>query len=218
MRTVTAVTTARSNLVLGAVLFAAFIVLGLLVRDSPGTLDGTLRETVGGHWRGVVGTVADGVSLVLGPPLPVLTGVALIVASVLLRQRGDPRAGITFRVLLLLGACRITSLVAKPIFARERPRAYADAFSYPSGHVASVASTGFALVVLCAWLYPNLVRLVRWLAVVATVLSAAARVALEVHWLTDTVGSILAVCGVGLLVGVALKLLPPPRGGVASAA
>lgn len=213
----TAVTTARSNVVLGAVLLAVFVALGLVVRGSPGMVDDALRDTIGGHWQGVAGTAAAAVSLVLGPPLPVIAGVALIVATVRLRQLGDPRARITFRVLILLGACRITSVVAKPVFARDRPRAYPDAFSYPSGHVASVASTGFALVVLCAWLYPRLVRLVWWLAVVATGLAAAARVALGVHWLTDTVGSVLAVGGVGLLLGVALKLLPPPRGGVASA-
>ncbi|NIJ13506.1 undecaprenyl-diphosphatase [Saccharomonospora amisosensis] len=210
-------TTARSNVVLGAVLLAVFVALGLVVRGSPGVVDDALRETIGGQWQGAVGTVAAWVSLVLGPPLPVITGVALIVVTVRLRQLDDPRTRTLLRVLILLVACRITSVVAKPIFARDRPRTYPDAFSYPSGHVASVASTGFALAVLCAWLYPHLVRLVSWLAVVATALAAAARVALAVHWLTDTVGAVLAVGGVGLLVGVALKLLPPPRGGVASA-
>ncbi len=199
----------RIQYLLGALSFTAFIALGIVVREAPVSLDRVLRDAVGTRWQGDLGTAAGVFSAVLGPPLPILLGVGLIVATVRLRRIGDPRAWVTLRVLVLLGACRLTSLVAKPVFDRDRPRDYSD-FSYPSGHVASVASTGFAAVVLCLWLAPKLLPTVRAIAVVATLLACTARVALGVHWITDTLGSVLAVVGVGLLVAPALGLLPAP--------
>ncbi|EIE98070.1 phosphatase PAP2 family protein [Saccharomonospora glauca] len=197
----------RIQYFLGTLLLTAFVGLGIVVRETPVAPDTAVRDAVGTRWRGALGTVADAVSAVLGPPLPILLGVGLIAATFLLWRRDDRRAGVSFRVLVLLGACRLTSLVAKPVFDRERPRDYGD-FSYPSGHVASVASTGFAAVVLCLWLAPKAVSTVRVIAVAATLLTCAARVALGVHWLTDTLGAILAVVGVGLLVTPALRLSP----------
>ena len=41
---------------------------------------------------------------------------------------------------------------------------------------------------------------------------AACRVVLGVHWVTDTIGAVLAVTGVGLLSACALRLLPPGDG------
>ncbi|EID53185.1 phosphatase PAP2 family protein [Saccharomonospora xinjiangensis] len=203
---------ARVHYVVGAVLFGAFIALGIVVREAPVSLDRLLRDSVGTRWQGDLGTAAGVVSAVLGPPLPILLGAGLIIATLVLRRRGDPRAWVTLRVLVLLGACRLTSLLGKPVFARDRPRDYSD-FSYPSGHVASVASTGFAAMVLCLWLAPKAVSAVGTAAVVATLLACSARVALGVHWITDTAGSILAVTGVGLLVAPALRLLPGPGPG-----
>lgn len=63
---------------------------------------------------------------------------------------------------------------------------------------------------LCVWLAP---RLARWAIVVSastTVLVAVTRMVLGVHWLTDTVGAVLGVLGVGLLTAAAVRLLPRP--------
>jgi undecaprenyl-diphosphatase len=206
----------RNCLLAAALLLGAFLALGLAVRGAPSLPDLLAWRALGEHWQGPSGSVAFAVSLVLGPVLPLAFGTGLALATIVLHARGDrQRAVVTVRVLLLLVACRLTSVLAKPVFDRDRPRAYGD-FSYPSGHVVSVASTGFAAVVLCLWLFPPAATLVRRIAVAATVLAAAARVVLGVHWLTDTIGAILAVCGVGLLVGVALRVLPADRPGVLS--
>lgn len=202
----------RVHLLVGAFCFAAFVGLGLLVRHVPGSLDRLLRDTVATRWQGELGTVAWLVSAALGPILPVLLGVALLVVTVRWRRRGDPRAWVTLRVLVLLGLCRATSWVGKPLFERERPRIYAD-FAYPSGHVVSVTSTGVAVVVLCVWLAPAFASLARATALAATLLICGARVALGVHWVTDTVGAVLAVAGVGLLAIPALRLLPAQHRG-----
>ncbi|MFC4000771.1 phosphatase PAP2 family protein [Prauserella oleivorans] len=206
----------RPGVIVGVLSLVAFAALGVVVRDDPSGLDTWLGTALHGDWRGPAGGVAEVVSAILGPVIPVLFALGLVVAAVAAWRRGDrQRATLMLRVLVLLGLCRATSWLAKPLFERERPRVYPD-FAYPSGHVVSVASAGFAAVVLCAWLAPHLVRTMTWIVAAATVVCAASRVVLDVHWLTDTVGAVLAVTGVGLLAGAALRLLPAQRPGVAS--
>lgn len=192
--------------VLGAVLVAAFVALGLTVRTAPLALDAAIARGLDGTWRKPLGTAAGIVSDVLGPVLPVLFGIGLLLAAALRR----PQAGVLLRLVLVLLACRLTSLL-KAVFDRQRPRDYPE-LSYPSGHVVSVASTGFAAILLCAWLAPRLVRWVAAVAAAATIFCATARIVLGVHWLSDTVGATLAVTGVGLIVAAGVGLLPPrPR-------
>ncbi|MEU6642217.1 phosphatase PAP2 family protein [Saccharomonospora sp. NPDC046836] len=208
--------TTRRTVTLGAVLLAAFIALGLLVRSGPDQLDAFLATAMRDEVHEPAGVVAGVVSAVLGPILPIVLAVGLAVAAAVTWWRGDhARTGVLLRVLALLVVCRATSWATKPLFARERPRVFPD-FAYPSGHVVSVASTGFAIVVLCAVLAPHAVTLAARIAVVATLLCAASRIVLNVHWVTDTVGGILAVGGAGLLAAAALRL--PPTRGVASSA
>ncbi|KID28176.1 membrane-associated phospholipid phosphatase [Prauserella sp. Am3] len=189
----------------GVALLAAFTVLGLLARDGT-TVDDAVGGELEGIWRGPAGTVAEAVGVVLGPVLPVLLGVGLLIAAV----RDRHHRWLLVRVLIVLGVCRLTSAIGKPLFGRDRPREFPD-FSYPSGHVTSVAAAGFAVVLLSAWLTPRLLRMAVAAAVGATALCAASRVVLDVHWLTDTVGAVLGVTGVGLATAVALRLIPLPR-------
>ncbi|MEU3271841.1 phosphatase PAP2 family protein [Saccharomonospora sp. NPDC006951] len=203
----------------GLVLLTGFAVLGFVVSPAPAHgLDAGIGEALRDQWRGPAGTVANIVSAVLGPVLPVLLAVVLAVAGTVLWRRGRSwHAGVVFRTLVLLVCCRAASFLGKPLFARERPRPFPD-FSFPSGHVVSVASTVAALVVLCLWLAPHLVALTAWLGALATVGCAASRIVLDVHWLTDTLGAVLAVGGIALLSGAALRLVPVNRLGVASSA
>ena len=194
-------------LVLGFALTAAFVLLGLGVARHPLTLDVQVADALRGLYTQPVGRVAQIGSDVLGPVLPYVLGVALL--GLALRRR--EHIGLCVRLAVVLVLCRLTSIVFKPVFVRERPRDYPD-LSYPSGHVVSVASTGFVLLLLCAWLWPRLVRRVAVAVVVAVVLSAACRLVLGVHWVTDTIGSVLAVGGVGLLSACALRLLPTGDG------
>ncbi|MGA6166904.1 phosphatase PAP2 family protein [Amycolatopsis magusensis] len=192
----------------GGVLLLAFTVLGLAVRDRPWGLDVALLWALHGEWLDAPGLVAGVLSNIFGPVLPVALGLAVTVAAVRAYRGGDRvRASLLVRVTVVLVLCRLTSFVFKPLFERDRPREYPD-LSYPSGHVVSVASTGFAAVLLCAWLAPRLLRRMTLLALAATAVAAACRVVLSVHWFTDTLGAVLAVGGVGLVSAVALRLLP----------
>ena len=194
-------------LVVGVVLSAAFVVLGLSVARQPLTLDVEVANALRGVYAEPLGRVAQAGSDVLGPVLPFVLGAALLALA--LRRR--EHLGLCVRLAVVLVLCRLTSLVGKPLFLRARPRDYPD-LSYPSGHVVSVASTGFVLLLLAAWLWPPLVKRLAVAVAVAVVLSAACRVVLGVHWVTDTIGAVLAVTGVGLLSACALRLLPPGDG------
>ncbi|MEV6879788.1 phosphatase PAP2 family protein [Amycolatopsis sp. NPDC051128] len=194
-------------LVVGAMFFAAFVLLGLNVTRQPLSLDVEVAGAMHSAYTQPIGRVAQAGSDVLGPVLPYILGMVLLALA--LRRR--EHTGLCVRLAVVLVLCRLTSLAFKPVFLRERPRDYPD-LSYPSGHVTSVASTGFVLLLLCAWLWPRLVRRVAAAVAVAVVLAAACRVVLGVHWVTDTIGAVLAVVGVGLLSACALRLLPPGDG------
>lgn len=187
-----------------------FIALGIAVAKQPLAVDLTVMGAFQGWWRGTVGTVTTVVSDALGVVVPAGAMIGMLVGAILAWYRGLRReAWIALRVLVVFGLARLTSWLAKPIFLRQRPRAYAE-FSYPSGHVVAIASTGLAVVLLCRWLVPAMTR---WAAVafgLATVVVALTRLILGVHWLSDTVGAVLGVLGIGLLAAAALRLLPGP--------
>lgn len=190
----------------GTILLIGFLLLGMLVDDGPPPVDAALADALRGQHIRPVGRVADVVTDLLGPVLPFALGAVLLFLAY--RRRDLTMLCVKLGIVLVL--CRMTSLIAKPVFLRERPRAYPD-LSYPSGHVVAVAATGFVAVLLCAWTRPRLRRLAVWIAVAATVAGALCRVILGVHWLTDTAGSVLAVGGVGLIAAAGLGLLPLPR-------
>ncbi|WET77620.1 phosphatase PAP2 family protein [Amycolatopsis sp. QT-25] len=190
----------------GTLLLIGFVTLGLLVDKRPPPVDVALADAFRGQHTQVAGQVAGLVTNVLGPVLPFALGAVL---AVLAWRRRDLTA-LCVKLAVVLLSCRMTSLLAKPLFYRERPRAFPD-LSYPSGHVVSVACTGFVAVLLCAWTRPRLARLAIAIAAAATVLGALCRIVLGVHWLTDTAGSVLAVGGVGLISAAGLGLLPLPQ-------
>lgn len=202
------------TLAVGVVLIAAFLTLGALVSGTPPALDVAVADTLGSGWQHTPGAIASGVSAVLGPVLPYVFSLVLIGLMVLhLRRGAQPTAWLLARCLVLMWLCRTLS-VFKLVYRRERPRAYPD-YAFPSGHVVSVACVAFTAIVVCLWLAPSLVRWVVAVAVAAVVVIMVARVVLDVHWCTDVVGAVLAVTGVGLVAGVALRVLPV-RPGVAS--
>ncbi|WP_018683029.1 phosphatase PAP2 family protein [Actinokineospora enzanensis] len=190
----------------GLLLLGAFFLLGAAVSGhTPPAVDEFVARHLGADWQDTTGQVANGISYVLGPVLPGVAALALVVVALLMRGRPGLMS-LLLRCVLLLAACRAVSLV-KPLFDRQRPRDYPD-FSFPSGHVVSVASVAFTGVVLCAWLARRYLRLVVAIAVAAVVVIALCRMLLDVHWLTDVFGGALGVVGVGLLVAPPLRLLP----------
>jgi membrane-associated phospholipid phosphatase len=190
-------------LVTGVVLLAAFVALGLTVDRQPLGLDQAVADALRGQDSQPAGLVAGVVTNVLGPVLPIVVGVALVALA--LRDRAHLPLYLKLAAVLVL--CRLTSVVFKPVFLRQRPREYPD-LSYPSGHVVSVASAALVVVLLSAWLAPRLTGRAIAVGAGATVLAAACRIVLGVHWVTDTVGATLAVLGVGLVSASALRLLP----------
>lgn len=195
----------------GVLLFALFLGLGVWVDKRPLPLDVTIADALRGEYTRPFGHVVGVVTNVFGPAMPLVFGAGLVAGLFVRRDQ----VKLLLKLIALLAICRVTDSIFKPVFGRQRPRVYPD-WSYPSGHVTSVASSGLVAVVLCVWLAPRLVRRVAAIAVVATVVSAACRIVLGVHWLTDTVGAVLAVTGVGLVAAVVLGLLPGPRDGVIS--
>lgn len=197
-------------LVAGLAGLGLFIALGISVAKHPLAVDLAVTGAMQGLWRGTVGSVTNVVSDMLGIVVPAAAIIGLLVGAALAWYRGLRReASLALRVLAVYGATRLTSWIAKLLFVRERPRTYAE-FSYPSGHVVAIASTGLAAVLLCRWLVPAMTR---WAALVfglATVVVALTRVILGVHWLSDTVGSVLGVLGIGLIGAVVVRLLPGP--------
>lgn len=193
--------------VMGLVLLGAFIALGMFVAVHPTTLDSAIANALHGEYEQPLGKVVAWLTDLFGPIMPYAFALGLIVQG--LRKR-DPLYPKLLGVLALTG---YTSTIVKPMFDRARPREYPD-LSYPSGHVGSVASTGFVAVLLCVAVAPHLVKRIAALFVAATVLSAAFRIILGVHWFTDTVGAVLGVLSVGSLAAGALQ--PVPAEGVTS--
>lgn len=202
----------------GLVSLGLFLALGLAVAAHPLGLDLSVAGAFQGLWRGSLGNVTTVVSDLFGLVLPAVFMIAVLVGMILAWYRGMLReAGVALRVLVVYALSRVVSWVGKPLFVRERPRVYSE-FSYPSGHVVSIASAGLAVVLLCVCLAPALTRWVAPAFGVATVLVAVTRLVLGVHWLTDTVGAVLGVLGIGLISAAALRLLPRPVSELAPAA
>lgn len=200
----------------GALLVAAFLLLGVAVAGAPGWLDVTVANALGGAWQRTPGVVAERVGLVLGPALPFAFSAFLIGMMIISWRRGrQATAWLLARCFALMWLCRTVSGV-KVLYDRERPRPYPDP-SYPSGHVTSVACVALTAVVVCRWLLPRLVRWVIAVSALAVLVTMLSRVVLDVHWCTDVIGAVIGVIGVGLVAGVGLRLLPVRAGaGVAS--
>jgi membrane-associated phospholipid phosphatase len=192
----------------GISLLAVFMLLGYWVRDSAWPLDLIVADAMWGFWETAGGDVVSVITDILGPVLPVVT--LFVLAFFAVRYRHDAYVmNVLLRSMVLLAACRLMSLF-KGVFERDRPRAYVD-FSYPSGHVVSVASVAFTGIVLCGWLARRLVRRAIVLATTLVVVAAACRVLLDVHWVTDVLGGTVGVTGIGLVVAAALHLIPFPE-------
>ncbi|MET0134825.1 MAG: phosphatase PAP2 family protein [Kibdelosporangium sp.] len=194
--------------VVGGALLVVFLLLGYLVRSSVTSIDAVVSEALGGFWQQPASSFVFVLTDILGPVLPIVVLVILVVACLRAWRSGQRKlADLLLRSIVLLATCRAVSLF-KDVYGRERPRVYAADWSYPSGHVVSVSSVAFTGVVLCAWLARHLLRRAIVLAVAVVAVAAACRVLLDVHWVTDVLGGVVGVTGIGLVVASALKLIP----------
>ncbi|GAB3119348.1 phosphatase PAP2 family protein [Glaciibacter psychrotolerans] len=121
--------------------------------------------------------------------------VPLTIIAVLLIARRPWAAGY-FLVATVLGAALVQLL--KHLFGRARPTEFlvhADYGSFPSGHVTNAAIMAVTLAVI----FP---RVWGWCAgAVYTVMMMLSRTYLGAHWLTDTIGGLLAGAGLAVLLG-----------------
>ncbi|TCO48033.1 phosphatase PAP2 family protein [Actinocrispum wychmicini] len=192
----------------GAALVAVFLLLGLWVRDSVPWIDTQISDAIGTTY--VNDRTVQVLTDILGPIVPIVAAVALAGLVVLMWiQDRNWEAGVVLRCLVVLLACRGLSLF-KDVFKRLRPRLYPE-FAYPSGHTVSVACVGFTAVLLCAWFARRALPWVIALAAALTAGAAACRVMLGVHWLTDVIGAVIGVTGVGLIFALVLRLVPVRR-------
>jgi membrane-associated phospholipid phosphatase len=176
--------------VIAAVLVISWVLLGMPEVTS---LDVWVHDALPRpEWLRVAAYV---VSLVLGPTIG--WAFAAVLFALAWRRR-DLRL---WKALALHALCCAT-LLTRWLFDRMRPIEY-HLPSYPSGHTVAVASVGFTMVVLFR-------RGVLW-AVLAVLVGGFARVVLEMHWVTDVIGAVLGVTGVGLVAALALGLVTSGR-------
>lgn len=122
----------------------------------------------------------------------ILVPVATILTLVLLKRFWG--AGF-YALAVALSALSVQ--VLKALFDRPRPEEMlvaSDAGSFPSGHVANVATIAVTLAVLLGrtWAW--------YVGAIAVVLMALSRTYLGVHWMTDTVGGALLGAGIAVIV------------------
>jgi undecaprenyl-diphosphatase len=103
-------------------------------------------------------------------------------------------------------------VLLQDVFQRQGPTAVPD-WSYPSGHVTISTAVAVTAVVLSTHLAAPRRGLVWVATIVAVLLTAASRVTLGEHFLTDVVGAVSGTVGVGVLAAVTLGMLPTARGG-----
>ena len=129
----------------------------------------------------------------LGGPYVIVSGVAFIVFRIAGRK---PEAWSAAYVFLAVAASGLFADVIKPVFGRVRPTlffsehlygftgigAHSDHWSFPSGHSVTAAALAFAL----SRLYPRLTAV--W--VVAALLIAFSRIALDQHYLSDVIAGL----------------------------
>jgi len=215
----------RRLLISAAALLAVVAVLGLLVgHEVPQLFE--VDRVVGAALRANNGDIDVLVLQVLtAPGLTAFRAVILIPIAIVLAIRGRRRmAGF---VLLAGSAVGPLTLLLKEVVGRVRPTTddplvMATGLSFPSGHSSGAATlSGILLVVL----WPIVARRWRpWLiggSILLAMCVAWTRIALGVHYLSDTVGGLALGSAVVLLsmvvFGVAPKGILPTHGPTGSA-
>lgn len=203
------ITTALQRLIVGVLLVAAAIAVGILVVVEA---DVDLDE----WWNGFVSAFAFLRPLALG--MDFLGGgwfatfvVPLFGAALMLSLRRP--WGAVFVVIASAASAGGVQLL-KAMFGRARPEdmiVVSDHGSFPSGHTANAAT----LAVIATVLVPRV-----WVALVGTAwvfAMAFSRTEVHAHWLSDTVGGALVGAGFALIVAAALTPRLAAEGDQASA-
>jgi undecaprenyl-diphosphatase len=201
-------------LLLGILLAAAVLILGLTVARTPGSSAGELGvdQNLSLHHVALLTGLAMALNLLFGPVAGLLAIAA--VALFLLLARGAPVNAVAFA--LIAGTGWVASEFFKLLVARERPDAAllfdplapeSGTDSFPSGHVTFAVTLAFAVYFLA--------RGTRWAkfaavsGVVVVALVAWSRLYIGVHYPSDVAGSLLAgTAAVVLLAGLWNRFAP----------
>jgi undecaprenyl-diphosphatase len=180
---------------LGAAALVAAVVLGVLVRDRvPGIDSWALREL-----RAEPDTVPSRLATVISGSFTLVSLAILIRTAVHARRDAQP----LLRYVAVLALC-LATLESQAAFQRPGPTADLD-WTYPSGHTTMVAALGVTSVLLATQRRGQVLAL----QATALVLTAASRVVLGEHYVTDVAGAALGVLGVGLIAATALSRAAP---------
>lgn len=204
----------RHWLLLGVLLSAAVVALGLAAQLTPGfsATELGVDQDLSHHHLAALTAVAMALNVIFGP----VAGLALIGAAALfiLLFRGGLLKAVAFGLVATSGW--VASEIFKIIIARQRPNPALlfdplapenGSDSFPSGHVACAVAVGFALYFLA--------RGTRWAKVTAVGAAAMAlvvawsRLYIGVHYPTDVAASFLAAsAAVVLLTGLWNVVIP----------
>ncbi|MFC0113418.1 phosphatase PAP2 family protein [Kibdelosporangium aridum] len=97
-------------------------------------------------------------------------------------------------------------VLTQQLFQRPGPPVVAADWTYPSGHATIAAGLAFTAIAMALTMVPSWSRAVMWATSVAVVLTLASRVALGEHYVTDVLGALSGVTGIGLITIVVLRL------------
>lgn len=192
--------TRRGMLITGGALLAAALVLGLVAVTMPGDgtngFDDAWNRMMAGIRQPWMLAVAYALNRIGGGWVAIylVPGLVAVLLIVLRRWRSA-----IYAVVAFAASAALVQLL-KTLFGRARPEdmlVTSDYGSFPSGHTANAATIALVL-----WLvFPR--RWVAALGVLWTLAMALSRTVLHVHWLTDTVGGMLAGAAAALIVGAA---------------
>ena len=208
----------RRPMLVVVALAATFVVLALVARSQSGgvLVDGPVEDwfTVGrgtGAYR-----AAEWVTFLGSPQVVIVVSVLVAGALFVIGRRIEAVA-----VLAATAIAGLASHVGKDVIGRGEAidPALGSEFGrgYPSGHVAAVSALLTVVLLLLVLADPSLTRAQRTgavvVATVAVVAVAASRIALALHYFSDTIGGVLL--GVGVAVAVAAvadhRRAPPNR-------
>lgn len=188
----------RRLLTIGAGLLVATAVLGILIQNRLSPLDRWALRDAHVEPGSILGQVATALS---GGAVLVCVATLVTVVVAVWRQASIAKYA------LVLVACAAVALTQQ-VFQCPGPPVVAADWTYPSGHASVAAALAFTAIAIAVVYLPARRNLVTAVVSVAVVLTLISRVALGEHYVTDVIGALAGVTGVGLVLVAVLSPRP----------
>jgi undecaprenyl-diphosphatase len=206
-----------------AVLVVTFVALAVAAASSGGPLpgDGSIDASLLRRRHGVARTVADAVSFCASGPVVALAAIAIAAWCAFAHRRRVA----ALAVLVAPAVGGVVEVVAKSLVGRSRPvtavLAGESGDGFPSGHVTGFAALTVTMLVVFLPGARRMTPRLRWtwcaIGLLAVVVVMWSRVAIGVHYLSDTVGGALLGATIGLssmpAIGWIVRRVPRPSSG-----